>query len=179
MFLPKFLGGDQGFQKNLPGGSLYFGFYCIYINKFFKNLPRGVLFHPLCASMVSVQLKYNTSFNSYQLTIGYTFGRLIKYINIKQWLLAREFCECKYSPKICVFVEYLHSPKRPFSKICETRQTCLHLPSRVARTRGLARLADTRQVVLRGLARLAKGEFGKCYANLANLACLANLASVG
>jgi hypothetical protein len=37
----------------------------------------------------------------------------------------------------------------------------------------LARLADIRQAVLRGL---AKGEFGECYANLASLA---NLASVG
>jgi hypothetical protein len=33
-----------------------------------------------------------------------------------------------------------------------------------------ARLADIRQTVLRGLARLTKGEFGECYANLANLA---------
>ena len=56
--------------------------------------------------------------------------------------------------------------------------------------RGLARLADIRravlcgldeihQVVLRGVARLAKGKFGKCYANLASLASLANLVSVG
>ncbi len=42
--------------------------------------------------------------------------------------------------------------------------------------RGLARLADIRQAVLRGHARLAKGEFGEFYANLASLA---NLASVG
>jgi hypothetical protein len=42
--------------------------------------------------------------------------------------------------------------------------------------RGLARLADIRQAVLRGLARLSKGKFGKFYANLASLA---NLASVG
>jgi hypothetical protein len=40
----------------------------------------------------------------------------------------------------------------------------------------LARLADIRQAVLHGLARLAKDEFGKFYANLASLA---NLASVG
>jgi hypothetical protein len=39
--------------------------------------------------------------------------------------------------------------------------------------------ADIRQAVLRGLARLAKGEFSKCYVNLASLASLANLASVG
>ncbi len=39
--------------------------------------------------------------------------------------------------------------------------------------RGLARLADIRQAVLRGLARLSKGKF------YANLASLANLASVG
>ncbi len=43
----------------------------------------------------------------------------------------------------------------------------------------LARLADIRQAVLRGLARLAKGKFGECYVNLASLASLANLASVG
>jgi hypothetical protein len=39
-----------------------------------------------------------------------------------------------------------------------------------------ARLADIRQAELRRFARLAKGEFGKFYANLASLA---NLASVG
>ena len=32
--------------KNCLGGSPYFGFYCIFINKFFENLPWGVLFHP-------------------------------------------------------------------------------------------------------------------------------------
>jgi hypothetical protein len=56
--------------------------------------------------------------------------------------------------------------------MCKTRQTRRHSPSRVARTRQtrrhsptiyrvLARLADIRQAVLRGLARLAKGKFGK------------------
>ena len=44
---------------------------------------------------------------------------------------------------------------------------------------GLTRLADIRQPGLLGLARLAKGNFGKFYANLENLASLANLASVG
>ena len=44
---------------------------------------------------------------------------------------------------------------------------------------GLARLVDICQTILRGLARLAKGKFGKFYANLANLVSLANLASVG
>jgi hypothetical protein len=44
---------------------------------------------------------------------------------------------------------------------------------------GLARLVDIRQTILRGLARLAKGKFGEFYANLTNLASLANLASVG
>ncbi len=50
MFLPKLLRGGQGFQEKLPGGSTYFAFYCIFINKFFKNLPGGVLFHtpPVC-----------------------------------------------------------------------------------------------------------------------------------
>ncbi len=54
-------GGVKGFRKNCQGGSTYFAFYCIFINKFFKNLPGGVLFHtlspslpPLCASMTTV-----------------------------------------------------------------------------------------------------------------------------
>ena len=96
-------------------------------------------------------------------------------ILIKQWLLAGEFGEFEYSPK------------RPFSEICETRQT-RHIRQDVLRVlarladirqtvlRGLARLTNIRQAVLRGLARLAKGEFGKFYANLASLA---NLVSVG
>ncbi len=53
-------GGVKGFRKNCQGGSTYFAFYCIFINKFFENFPGGVLFHtplppypppPLCASM--------------------------------------------------------------------------------------------------------------------------------
>ncbi len=56
---------------------------------------------------------------------------------------------------------------RGLARLADIRQVVL---------RGLARLADIRQAVLCGLARLAKGEFGKCYANLATLA---NLASVG
>jgi hypothetical protein len=47
---------------------------------------------------------------------------------------------------------------------------------RQAVLRGLARITNIRQAVLRGLARLVKGEFGECYTNLASLA---NLASVG
>ncbi len=38
-------GGVKGFRKNFQGGSTYFAFYCIFINKFFENLPGGVLFH--------------------------------------------------------------------------------------------------------------------------------------
>jgi hypothetical protein len=38
-FLSKSLGGIKAFRKNCQGGSTYFGFYCIFINKFFKNLP--------------------------------------------------------------------------------------------------------------------------------------------
>ncbi len=38
--------GVKAFRKNCLGGSPYFGFYCIFINKFFKNLPGGVLSHP-------------------------------------------------------------------------------------------------------------------------------------
>ncbi len=59
---------------------------------------------------------------------------------------------------------------RELARLAEIRQVVL---------RGLARLTDIHQAVLRGLARLAKGEFGKCYANLASLASLGNLASVG
>jgi hypothetical protein len=44
---------------------------------------------------------------------------------------------------------------------------------------GLTRLVDIHQTILRGLARLATGKFGEFYANLVNLASLANLASVG
>ena len=44
---------------------------------------------------------------------------------------------------------------------------------------GLARLVDIRQTILGRLARLAKGKFGKFYANVANLASSANLSSVG
>ncbi len=44
---------------------------------------------------------------------------------------------------------------------------------------GLARLTDIHQAVLGGLARIAKGEFGEFYVNLASLATLVNLASVG
>ena len=59
-FLPKSLGGVKGFRKNCQGGSTYFAFYCIFINKFFKNLPGGCCFipplplTPLCASMISI-----------------------------------------------------------------------------------------------------------------------------
>jgi hypothetical protein len=44
------------------------------------------------------------------------------------------FANSSTRPKIAVFGEYSHSPKQPFSEICETRQTCRHLPSRVGRT---------------------------------------------
>jgi hypothetical protein len=43
-FLPKPLGGGHGFQEKFLGGSTYFvfyNFYCIFINKFFENLPGG------------------------------------------------------------------------------------------------------------------------------------------
>ncbi len=39
-------GGVKGFRKNCQGGYTYFAFYCIFFNKFFKNLPGGLLFHP-------------------------------------------------------------------------------------------------------------------------------------
>ena len=58
-------GGGQGFQEKLPGGSTYFAFYCIFINKFFENLPGGVLFHtppppltPPCVHLCSCRSFY-------------------------------------------------------------------------------------------------------------------------
>ncbi len=46
MFLTKFLGGGSRLSGKLPGGSLYFGFYCICINKCFEICLRGVLYLP-------------------------------------------------------------------------------------------------------------------------------------
>ncbi len=42
-FLPKSLGG-QGFQEKLPGGSPYFGFYCIFIIKSFEIRVGGPIY---------------------------------------------------------------------------------------------------------------------------------------
>ena len=52
--------------------------------------------------------------------------------------------------KLAVFGECEYSPKRPFSEMCETRQTRRHSPSRVAQTRQTrrhspSRVARTRQ----------------------------------
>ena len=75
----------------------------------------------------------------------------------------------------------------PFLANLSTRQNGLFRkcvgPARLADIRQAVShgLANIRQAVLRGLAILAKGEFGKFYANLASLvslASLANLASV-
>jgi hypothetical protein len=76
----------------------------------------------------------------------------------KQWLLAGEFSDL---PKVAKNGEFRAS----------TRQN-----GRFPKYARLTRLADIPQAVLCGLARLVKGEFGKFYANLASLA---NLASVG
>ncbi len=106
----------------------------------------------------------------------------------KQWLLAGEFSEFEYScetrrfwrvrvlAKICRFLKCAR-----LARLAEIRQAVLRGLARLADIRqvvlrGLARLADIRQVVLHGLARLAKGELGEFYANLASLV---NLASVG
>jgi hypothetical protein len=67
------------------------------------------------------------------------------------------------------------------ARLADIRQAVLRGLARLddirrAEFRGLARLDDIRQAVLHGLARLTKDEFGKFYANLASLA---NLASVG
>jgi hypothetical protein len=39
-------GKGQGFQEKLPGGSPYFGFYCIFINKCFEIYLRGYYIYP-------------------------------------------------------------------------------------------------------------------------------------
>ncbi len=67
------------------------------------------------------------------------------------------------------------------ARLADIRQTVLRGLARLDDIRravlhGLARLDDICQAVLHGLARLVKDEFGKFYANLASLA---NLASVG
>ncbi len=77
--------------------------------------------------------------------------------------------------KLAVFGECEYSSKRPFSEICETRQTCRHSPSRVARTRLTrqhlpSRVARTRQTRKRRVWRVLcefsesgeSGEFGEC-----------------
>ena len=47
MFFAKIPRGGQGFQEKLPGGgSPYFRFYCIFINKCFEICLRGVLYLP-------------------------------------------------------------------------------------------------------------------------------------
>jgi hypothetical protein len=38
--------GGQGFQEKLPGGSPYFWFYCIFINKCLKIFLSAVLYLP-------------------------------------------------------------------------------------------------------------------------------------
>jgi hypothetical protein len=97
----------------------------------------------------------------------------------KQWLLAGKFSEFEYSRETRRFLKYVRLARladicqavlRGLARLADIRQVVL---------RGLARLADIRKAVLHGLARLAKGEFGEFYANLASLAILANLASVG
>jgi len=56
-FVPKSLGGSRLSEK-MPGGNPYFGFYCIFINKYFEICLRGASIYPppspltpLCASM--------------------------------------------------------------------------------------------------------------------------------
>ncbi len=60
--------------------------------------------------------------------------------------------------KFAIFGECEYSPKRPFSEICETRQTRRHSPSRVARTRQTRKSRVWR--ILREFGE--SGEFGKC-----------------
>jgi hypothetical protein len=46
MFFAEIPRGGQGFQEKFPGGSPYFGFYCIFINKCFEICLRGVSYLP-------------------------------------------------------------------------------------------------------------------------------------
>jgi hypothetical protein len=46
MFFAKIPRGVKAFRKNCLGGSPYFGFYCIFINKCFEICLRGVLYIP-------------------------------------------------------------------------------------------------------------------------------------
>ena len=46
MFFAKIPRWGQGFQEKLSGGSPYFRFYCIFINKCFEICLRGVLYLP-------------------------------------------------------------------------------------------------------------------------------------
>jgi hypothetical protein len=46
MFFAKIPRGGQGFHEKLSGGSPYFGFYCIFIDKCFEICLRGVLYLP-------------------------------------------------------------------------------------------------------------------------------------
>ena len=87
------------------------------------------------------------------------------------WRVLREFNESgKFGE--CRLDRFIHIKY----VICAKNDLSYHACLRRAVLRGLARLIDIRQAVLHGLARLAKSKFGKCYANLASLA---NLASVG
>ena len=101
------------------------------------------------------------------------------WVNTEKWLLAGEFSEFEYSRETRRFLKCAR-----LARLADIRQAVLRGLARLADIRQvvlrrLARLADIRQAVLHGLARLAKGEFGEFYANLASLASLANLASVG
>jgi hypothetical protein len=94
---------------------------------------------------------------------------MITLIKFKQWPIDSEFI----------------TGNLPFLANLSTRQNglfrkCAGL-ARLADIRqpGLLGLADISQPSLLGLARLAKAKFCKYYANLASLASLVNLASVG
>ncbi len=70
------------------------------------------------------------------------------------------------------------------ARLADIRQAVLRGLARLddirrAVLRRLARLTEICQAMLGGLARIAKGKFGKFYVNLASLATLVNLASVG
>ncbi len=72
---------------------------------------------------------------------------------IKQWQW--QIASANTHQHFCTFVEYLHSPKRPFSEICETRQTRRHSPNCVARTRQI-RQHLPKAIYEKNVTRLAK-----------------------
>ncbi len=70
--------GVKAFRKNCQGVSPYFGFYCIFINKFFENLPFVCIY--VFESSISSFTKRET--NCLQRTFIWLIPRCLKQILI-------------------------------------------------------------------------------------------------